>query len=200
MRLSNSTSVHVVVDNVGVGPVAAIAALQLADWKWMLKVNLLGVIHGVPAFLPLLRKNSDGGHIVSTASVGGLAAMLNLGAYAVSKFRIVALAESLAQELAAEQSPIGVSVLVPGTVRTNIARSSCNRPADLGARALVDVDLEDGPDLGIRWLDPDDVGSRVIDGMAAGELYIVTHPAVWPVVEARHQAIAATFEAQSAHL
>lgn len=190
-------AVHVVVNNAGVGPMAPIAQLQLSDWEWMLGVNLWGVIHGVHSFLPLLRNNPDGGHIVNTASVGGLATMPALGAYAVSKFGIVALTETLAQELAAEQSPVGASILVPGTVRTNIARSSRNRPTELGDGALTDVDLEGGPDTGMRWLEPDDIGRRVIEGMAAGELYIVTHPEAWPVVDTRHQAIAAAFAHQN---
>lgn len=193
-------AVHVVVNNAGVGPLAPIADLQLSDWKWMLGVNLWGVIHGVHAFLPLLRNNTDGGHIVNTASIGGLATGPGLGAYTVSKYGIVALTETLAQELAAEESKVGASVLVPGTVRTNIANSTRNRPAELGSGKLADVDLARGPDMGMRWLEPDDIGKRVIDGMATGELYIVTHPEAWPAVEARHQAIAAAFEAESAHV
>ncbi len=191
-------AVHVVVNNAGVGPLAPIADLQLSDWQWMLQVNLWGVIHGVHVFLPMLKANTEGGHIVNTSSIGGLVPGPGLGAYNVSKYGIVALTETLAMELAAEGSPVGASVLVPGTVRTGIGNSSRNRPADATGGALADVDLEAGPDLGMTWLEPDDVGRMVIDGIAAGDLYIVTHPEGWPMVAGRHQAIADAFAAAAA--
>lgn len=77
-------AVHVVVNNAGVGPMAPIAALELSDWQWLLEVNLWGVIHGVHTFLPLLKQNPDGGHIVNTASIGGLVTGPGMGAYNVS--------------------------------------------------------------------------------------------------------------------
>ncbi len=191
-------AVHVVVNNAGVGPMAPIADLQLSDWQWMLQVNLWGVIHGVHVFLPLLKANAEGGHIVNTASIGGLVPGPGLGAYNVSKYGIVALTETLAMELAAEGSAVGASVLVPGTVRTAISNSTRNRPGDATGGALADVDLAAGPDLGMTWLEPDDVGRIVIDGVAAGDLYIVTHPEGWPMVAGRHQAIADAFAAAAA--
>jgi len=186
--------VHVVVNNAGVGPFARVADLDLSDWHWMLEVNLWGVIHGVHTFLPLLNKNPEGGHIVNTASIGGFASFPGLGAYAVSKFGIVALTETLAQELAEEQSKVGASILLPGTVRTNIKNSSRNRPADLAGGHLTDVDLEGSPGHGMQWLEPEDVGRIVVGGIRSGDLYIVTHPEAWPQVEARLKTIADAFE------
>jgi NAD(P)-dependent dehydrogenase (short-subunit alcohol dehydrogenase family) len=187
-------AVHVVVNNAGVGPFAPIADLELSDWRWMVEVNLWGVIHGVHRFLPLLLKNPDGGHIVNTASVGGLVSMPGLGAYAVTKFGIVALTETLAAELAQAHSAVGASVLVPSTVRSNIKNSSRNRPQELGTGGLADVDLEDpSHDIGMRWLEPDDVGSLVVDGMGRGDLYIVTHPEAFAPVQDRFDAIATAF-------
>ena len=191
-------AVHVVVNNAGVGPMAPIADLQLADWDWMLGVNLWGVIHGVHTFLPLLEKNREGGHIVNTASIGGLVPGPGLGAYNVTKFGVVALTEVLAMELAAAGSPVGASVIVPGTVRTDIGNSLRNRPAEASGGALANADLEAGPDLGMKWLEPDDIGRITIEAMAAGDLYIVTHPEGWPMVERRHQAIADAFAAAAA--
>ena len=191
-------AVHVVVNNAGVGPMAPIADLQLSDWQWMLQVNLWGVIHGVHVFLPLLKANAEGGHIVNTASIGGLVPGPGLGAYNVSKYGIVALTETLAMELAAEGSAVGASVLVPGTVRTGIGRSTRNRPGGATGGALTDVDLEAGPDLGMTWLEPDDVGRILIDAIAAGDLYVVTHPEGWPMVASRQQAIADAFAAAAA--
>jgi NAD(P)-dependent dehydrogenase (short-subunit alcohol dehydrogenase family) len=184
-------TVHVLCNNAGIGPMGRISDLLIEDWRWMMGVNLWGVIHGVQAFLPLLRANADGGHIVNTASVGGLVTMPGLGAYAVSKYGVVALSETLAQELAAEGSRVGVTVLCPGPTRTNIKTSSRNRPATLGhGGGLTDVDLEK-TEFGAtaRWLEPEEVGRIVVTAMRQGELYAFTHPEQLNVVEARFAAI-----------
>ena len=98
-------TVHVVCNNAGIGPMAAIKDLTMDDWHWILGVNLYGVIHGVHAFLPILRANPGGGHIVNTASMAGLAAPPRIGSYAVAKYGVVALTEVLAAELAAAERP-----------------------------------------------------------------------------------------------
>ncbi len=191
-------TVHVVCNNAGIGPMAAIADLTMDDWHWMLGVNLYGVIHGVQTFLPILQANPDGGHIVNTASMAGLVAHARLGAYAVAKYGVVALTEVLAEELAAAGSKVGVSVLCPGTVRTNIGTSSRNRPAQLADGALADVDiaLENNPVH--RWIDPEDAGAVVVRAIRRGDLYALTHPDWYPMVEQRHRAIAAAFRQQAA--
>jgi NAD(P)-dependent dehydrogenase (short-subunit alcohol dehydrogenase family) len=125
-------TVHVICNNAGIGPMARIAELTIDDWRWMMGVNLWGVIHGVTAFLPILRSNGDGGHIVNTASIGGLVTMSGLGAYSVTKYGVVALSETLAQELEEEHSSVGVTVLCPGPTRTNIKTSTRTRPPQLG--------------------------------------------------------------------
>jgi NAD(P)-dependent dehydrogenase (short-subunit alcohol dehydrogenase family) len=183
-------TVHVLCNNAGIGPMAKLADLTLEDWRWMIGVNLWGVIHGVTAFLPMLRANPDGGHIVNTASVGGLTTMPTLGAYAVTKFGVVALSETLNQELAEEGSKVGVTILCPGPTRTNIKTSTRNRPAASRTGALQDVDLE-ATDFGAkaRWLEPDEVGRIVIGAIERGELYAFTHPEMFYRVEERFQAI-----------
>ena len=193
-------TVHVVCNNAGIGPMAAIKDLTMDDWHWMLGVNLYGVIHGVHTFLPMLRANPDGGWIVNTASMAGLAAPTRIGAYAVAKYGVVALSEVLAAELAAEGSRVGVSVLCPGTVRTNIGTSSRNRPADLPDRGLRDVDiqLEDNPDY--RWIGPGEAGAVVVRAVKRGYLYALTHPDGYPQVRQRHEAIAAAFREQAAEV
>ena len=127
-------AVHVLCNNAGVGSGAAVAAMTAADWDWILAVNLRGVINGVQAFLPRLKANSEGGHIVNTASMSGLRVRPNAGAYAVTKFGIMALTETLALELEAEGSKVGVTVLCPGMVHTNIKSSTRNRPGGCGSR------------------------------------------------------------------
>ena len=190
-------TVHVVCINAGIGPLAPVKDLTLDDWRRMLGVNLWGVIHGVHTFLPILSANPDGGHIVNTASMAGLVAHARLGAYSTAKYGVVALTEALAEELAADGSRVGVSVLCPGTVHTNIGTSSRNRPAELGDAGFkdVDIELEDNPRY--RWIYPEQAGQVVVRAIKRGDLYALTHPDWYPQVAARHQAIAAAFAEQA---
>jgi NAD(P)-dependent dehydrogenase (short-subunit alcohol dehydrogenase family) len=188
-------TVHVVCNNAGVGPLAPIADLTMADWDWVLGVNLYGVIHGVQAFLPILKANPDGGHIVNTASMAGLVAPPRMAAYCVSKFGVVALTEVLAAELAADGSRVGASVLCPGTVRTRIGTSSRNRPPRLAQGGLADVDISQDDNPYYRWISPEDAGAIVVRAIRRGDLYAFTHPEWYAMVEPRHQAIAAAFRA-----
>ncbi len=189
-------AVHVVCNNAGIGPLAPVADLTLDDWRWMLGVNLWGVIHGVHTFLPVLKQNRDGGHIVNTASMAGLVAGPRLGAYAAAKYGVVGLTEVLAAELAADNSRVGVSVLCPGTIHTNIGTSSRNRPADLPDAGFkdIDIELEDNPRY--RWVYPDVAGAVVVRAIKRGDLYALTHPDWYPMVAERHEAIAAAFREQ----
>jgi NAD(P)-dependent dehydrogenase (short-subunit alcohol dehydrogenase family) len=188
-------AVHVVCNNAGIGPWARIADLSIDDWRWMIGVNLWGVIHGVHVFLPLLRGNPDGGHIVNTASMAGLVPTPQLGAYVVTKFGVVGLTETLAIELAEEGSRVGVSVLCPGPVHTNIGRSSRNRPAHLPEAGFADVRLEDQPlrRPGYGWMDPDEAGAVVVDAIKNSRLYALTHPSAVAGVEQRFQRILEAF-------
>jgi NAD(P)-dependent dehydrogenase (short-subunit alcohol dehydrogenase family) len=186
-------TIHLLCNNAGVGPLGRIADLSIDDWRWVLNVNLWGVIHGVQTFLPILRANADGGYILNTASIGGLVTMPGLGPYAVSKYGVVALSETLAQELAEEKAPVGVTVLCPGPTRTNIKSSTRNRPRSSGAAGgLVDIDLEN-TEFGVsqRWIEPRDVGRIAIDAMRRGQLYAYTHPEQLSAVETRFAAIMA---------
>ena len=191
-------AVHVVCNNAGIGPLAPVADLTLDDWRWMLGVNLWGVIHGVHTFLPILKQNRDGGHIVNTASMAGLVAGPRLGAYAAAKYGVVGLTEVLAAELAADNSRVGVSVLCPGTVHTNIGTSSRNRPADLPDAGFkdIDIELEDNPNY--RWIYPEQAGQVVVRAIKRGDLYALTHPDWYPMVAERHEAIAEAFREQEA--
>jgi NAD(P)-dependent dehydrogenase (short-subunit alcohol dehydrogenase family) len=186
-------TVHVVCNNAGIGPLAPIAELTMDDWRWIIGVNLYGVIHGVQTFLPILSANPDGGHIVNTASMAGLVATPRLGAYSVTKYGVVALTEVLAAELEAAGSAVGASVLCPGTVRTNIGTSSRNRPEHLPDAGLIDVDisLEENPRF--RWITPEDAGAVVVRAIKGGDLYALTHPDWYPMVQQRHESIAAAF-------
>ena len=191
-------AVHVVCNNAGIGPLAPVADLTLDDWRWMIGVNLWGVIHGVHTFLPILKQNREGGHIVNTASMAGLVAGPRLGAYAAAKYGVVGLTEVLAAELASDNSRVGVSVLCPGTVHTNIGHSSRNRPAGLPDAGFkdIDIELEDNPMY--RWIYPEEAGAVVVRAIKRGDLYALTHPDWYPRVAKRHEAIAEAFRQQAA--
>lgn len=183
-------AVHVLVNNAGVGPLGPIADMTIQDWRWVTDVNLFGVIHGVQAFLPLLKANEDGGYIVNTASVSGVVSAPMTAAYAVSKFGVVALSEVLSQELALEGSRVGVSVLLPGPTRTSISTGSRNRPA--GPAGLKDYDMEEmGLFESIPWKEPTQIGDIVIEAMARGELHVFTHTVMLDELRARHRTIEA---------
>jgi NAD(P)-dependent dehydrogenase (short-subunit alcohol dehydrogenase family) len=187
---------HVVVNNAGIGPMGRIADLTIDDWRWMIDVNLWGVIHGIQAFLPILRANDEGGHIVNTSSMAGLVGAPNLGSYTLTKYGVLGLTEVLAKELEEDGSKVGATVLCPGTIHTNIGTSSRNRPAG-NSGSLSDVDIsQEGAEVdmsALRWMIPVEVGGIVVDAIRRGELYAITHPEWWPMVEERFAGIAAAF-------
>jgi NAD(P)-dependent dehydrogenase (short-subunit alcohol dehydrogenase family) len=191
---------HVFCNNAGVASTASLVDMALSDWEWLLGVNLWGVIHGIKAFLPLLKANSDGGHLVNTASVAGLHVTAGLGAYSVSKFAVMALSETLALDLAAEGSSVGVTVLCPGPVSSNLGSSQRNRPSELAGGAFVDRDLQavEGGG-GVRWIDPHTVGDILVRAIKRGDLYAFTHPEWASIVQERHDRIAAAFADVLAH-
>jgi NAD(P)-dependent dehydrogenase (short-subunit alcohol dehydrogenase family) len=184
-------TVNVIVNNAGIGPFARLADLTEADWRWIVDVNLWGVIHGVSVFLPILQTAPGGGHIVNTASMAGLRPGPNLGAYTVTKYGVVALTETLAIELEQDGSQVGATVLCPGTVHTNIGSSTRNRPPGLeGAFADGDVPMVEGR----TWMEPDEVGDITVEAIRNGDLYAVTHPAMFPPVQERFDRITEAFE------
>ena len=123
---------HVVCNNAGVAVISAVHEQTLADWQWVMGVNLWGVIHGVHAFLPRMLAGGDEGHIVNTASMAGLTTAPFMSIYDVTKHGVVALSESLYKELELSGALVGVSVVCPGLINTNIIRSARNRPAEFG--------------------------------------------------------------------
>ena len=173
-------TVHVLCNNAGVGGGGQIADLTLADWKWVLDVNLWGVIHGLHSFLPRLLANPDGGHVVNTASMAGLFASAGMGPYNATKFAVVAISETLSKELQAAGSSVGVSVLCPGFVRTNIFDSQRNRPAALRNATKAVGDARVRNDILKRFLetamDPADVAEHVRDAIVEDRFWITTHP------------------------
>ncbi len=124
-------AVHVLCNNAGVFLAGRLWERTLADWEWVLGVNVLGVVHAIRAFVPLMLQQDTEGHIVNTASMAGLTSMPYAGVYHVSKHSVVSLSEVLHHELAMSGSKLKVSVLCPGLVNTRIVDADRNRPAAL---------------------------------------------------------------------
>ena len=186
--------VDIVVNNAGIGPLGRVKDLTLNDWRWMIDVNLWGVVHGVTTFLPILEANPEGGHIVNTASMASFSPKPAQAAYSVTKFGVAALTETMALELAEDGSKVHVTLLAPGTVHTNIKNSSRNRPPGLEG-GLKDVDISQGNHRGgVRWIDPIQAGRVTTRAIRNDDLYALTHPEWWPMVAQRQEEIRAAFE------
>jgi NAD(P)-dependent dehydrogenase (short-subunit alcohol dehydrogenase family) len=190
--------VHILVNNAGVGGGGPYGAWTNATWDWTLGVNLMAVIWGIEIFGPLIEQHGEGGHIVSTASIAGL---LSLGSnqYNVSKYGVVALSEGLRGELAPRG--IGVSVLCPGFVRTQIMDSVRNlpqrfeRPSDERLAALQSSEwFKLVRDRVSKGIDPSNVGELVREGIENDWPYIFTDVEFEPMIEARFAAIKQGFD------
>jgi NAD(P)-dependent dehydrogenase (short-subunit alcohol dehydrogenase family) len=178
--LATFGAVHLLCNNAGVGTEAAVWESTLAEWEWVLGVNLWGVIHGVRVFVPIMLAQDTECHVVNTASVAGLISGPGLGVYKVSKHGVVALSETLHHELAERGAKVKVSVLCPGIVRTRIMESERNRPEHVAAAGPLD------PASQARWemlrqlvpagMPPAQVADAVFAALRKDQFYILTHP------------------------
>ena len=161
----------------------------LDDWNWVLGINVMGVVHGIRAFVPRMIDDGAPGHIVNTASLGGLITSPTNPIYIVSKHAVVALSETLQHDFTARELPLGCSVLCPGFVRTAIASSDRNRanaPVLSGSAARIRERFQQGID---RGLEPEAVGDLVVAAIREDRFYIHTDPALLDIVRARFDAI-----------
>jgi NAD(P)-dependent dehydrogenase (short-subunit alcohol dehydrogenase family) len=198
-------AVHVVCNNAGVAGGGLAWQVQAPVWDWIVGVNLFGVVHGIRSFVPHLIAQGEG-HVVNTASVAGLLGSPGLSPYCATKHAVVGLSESLAHDLAAVGSPVGVSVLCPGFVRTRIAEADRNWPARYGPLPVTDDQpgademrqaiagaIESG-------LDPVVVADAVRDAIVAGRFWILTHPEFNDAVVGRYREAVVGGDAGSALL
>jgi NAD(P)-dependent dehydrogenase (short-subunit alcohol dehydrogenase family) len=169
----------------------------LQDFAWVIAVNLFGVIHGIQAFLPHLRANGVG-HIVNTASTSGLYHLPRMGPYNASKAAVVALSETLRFELDAEGCGVGVSVLCPSWVRTNITTSDRNRPERFSytleseqMAGAAEYKAKRREQLATIAIDPADVADQVCDAVLTDRFYVLTHPESVALFEQRTMRIIA---------
>ena len=187
-------AVHVLCNNAGVGTSAPISQTSMADWEWTIGIDLWGPIYGVKAFLPIMERQGEG-HLNSTASMAGLIAGASLGAYNVAKHGVVALMASLERDLRLVGSPLHASVLCPGPINTNIIHSERNRAAESAAEH---IDTRQGEkfwrmltDQLAHGMDPDEVGTMVLDAVQADRFWVLTHPQMAGFVERQVAAMVA---------
>ncbi len=191
---------HFVFNNAGVGSGGMIWENSLKDWEWVLGVNVMGVVHGLRTFTPMMldAAKSDPsyqGHIVNTASMAGLLNPPNMGVYNVSKHAVVSLTETLYQDLSLVTDQISASVLCPFFVATGINESARNRP-----QGMTDADVKLTPSQKIGQamtskavtsgkVSAADVAAMVFDAIRANRFYIYSHPKAIKSVQTRMEDI-----------
>lgn len=170
--------VHIVVANAGVGAIGRVRDASYDDWDWTGSVNLGGVINTIQEFLPIVRSQGEGGHIIATSSMGGLTPLPHGGVYSVQKAAVVAIMEALYTELADEG--ISASVVCPGMTRTNIGETLKLRPERYAEHGVTLAPMppprpDDPPGPMALAMDPIELGARVLRGVLSDDLYILTH-------------------------
>ncbi|WP_347485544.1 SDR family oxidoreductase [Vandammella animalimorsus] len=185
---------HFVFNNAGVSAAGLVWENTPQEWAWVMGVNLMGVVHGVHSFTPMMLQAARQdpawrGHIVNTASMAGLLTPPNMGLYNVSKHAVVALTETLYQDLRLVTEQIGASVLCPYFVPTGIADSGRNRPQALAGQALT-ASQRVGQAMGKKAVQSGkvsaaDVAQMVFDAIAQDRFYIYSHPQALGPVQTR---------------
>jgi NADP-dependent 3-hydroxy acid dehydrogenase YdfG len=166
--------IHVLCNNAGMGLVGPIKMTRFADWDWGLSVMIGGVVNGLQIIIPRILKHSEGGHIVSTASMAAIIPIPGTVIYTAAKGAVVAISETLRGELAPDN--IGVSAFCPGPVVTNIRETGKIRPAQYQDSGLKEREkqLADRPNSP-NWMSIEECGERVLRGIQRNDLYIFTH-------------------------
>ena len=196
IALDTFGALHIAVNNAGVAMHGTpVEQVTLQEWNWLIGVNVMGVIHSIRTFVPLIRAAGQGGHVVNTGSMSSFFVRegREQGAYAMSKYAVLALSEALEQEL--KGTGIGVSVLCPGGVTTAIFQSAANRPDRFGgsySRPRQET-LQTSAIAGTA-LPPETIGRRVLQAIRDDEFLIVTHTQERQAVTARLDRIKAAFD------
>lgn len=193
--------VHVVCNNAGVAVSGNIADMTYQDWDWVMKVNLDGVVNGVVSFVNHIKEHGEGGHFVNTASIAGQFGMGGLSVYNATKFAVVGMSEAMRQDLAGDN--IGISVLCPGFVATNIFSSERNRPDALGgpdasgfgAGLDISADQQETMQQAMgQIMDPAVIGDMVLHSIQNDVFYILSHAQFREPLAMRAQEIAGSFD------
>ncbi len=189
-------AVHLVANNAGVAEGGSVWDNTVADWEWVLGVNLWGVVHGVRTFTPIMLAQGTEGHIVNTASVAGLISPPGMGIYCVSKHAVVTLSECLYQDLRQKSDKVTCSVLCPAYVPTGIADSERNRPAALAQgrqKSAEDLALDANLKKAVQSgkLTAADVAQQVYEAVRDERFYILTHPKIKASIQWRMEDVLA---------
>jgi NAD(P)-dependent dehydrogenase (short-subunit alcohol dehydrogenase family) len=183
---------HLLFNNAGVAAGGLAWESSVRDWEWVLGVNLWGVIHGVRVFTPILLAQGTEAHIVNTSSVAGLVNPQLMAVYNVSKHAVVSLSETLYHDLRMVGSKVGVSVLCPAFVATNISASERNRPADMtneapptASQAALKAQLDKAVASG--RISAEQVAQATFDAVRDDRFYVITHEKMMPSIELRLQ-------------
>jgi len=188
-------NVHIVCNNAGVAVAGRVDKMQYNDWDWGMGVNLDGVINGVRTFARRIKAHGEGGHFVNTASMAGLMPIPGGSVYTAAKYAVVGLSEVMRTDLA--RFDIGVSVLCPGGVITNVANSGRNRPENLKREtdtSRIGMGGGLGEAVSSDMLEPSVIGDMVLAAIMENDAYILSHPHLKPVVDKRFAAIEKSFE------
>ncbi len=162
---------HVLCNNAGIAGMGDPWKDPMTLWERIIGINVLGVVHGIRAFLPIMQDQGEG-HIVNTASMAGLIPVPGAAPYAATKHAVVAISESLYLELAAVGSPVGISALCPAFVKTRLMEHEPATVADPIANAMNDI-LRSGVEGGIPAAD---VADQVVEAIRSGRFWVLTHP------------------------
>lgn len=189
-------AVHLLFNNAGVAGGMNSWMSTPRDWAWVIGVNLMGVIHGLHAFVPRMLAHGEDGHIVNTASIAGLISGSSMAAYRTTKHAVVALSETLYLDLQAQDAPLGVSVLCPAWVRTGIAKSERNRPNALRNGSPTDGFTNHDAKIGAavqrsvaQGSEPAKIAAHTFDAIRDNRFYVLPHPQYKGAVAQRLQAI-----------
>lgn len=185
-------SVAVLCNNAGVVPSGrhrAIWEFPLEDWTWAINVNVMGVVHGLRAFVPRMLEQGAAAHIINTASIAGFVTGTKAPLYSTTKHAVVRITEALHAALSERKAPIGVTLLCPGLVRTEIYQSERNRPdplRPLGQSILSEADSTSNPST---MLDAETVADMAFDAVRGNRFYLLTTSAFDDAIRARSEAI-----------
>lgn len=188
--------IHLLVNNAGVAVVGPTELATFADWDWVMGVNLGGVINGIVTMLPRILSHGEGGHIVNTSSMSGMVPVGGTTIYSTAKAAVLTMMETMRPEL--ESRGVICSAFCPGAVQSNIAEAEETRPADLADSGYAEADerRRKGGNFFHLYRTADEVGRRVLEGILADELYILTHSEFLPGVTDRAHAMIASVPAR----
>lgn len=194
--ISEFGAIHVLCNNAGVYRGGALHKVTYQDWDWVMGVNVGGVINGIQTIVPRIVAQGEGGHVVNTASMAGLSGSAAMGIYNASKFAVVGMSEAMRADLAPEG--VGVSVLCPGMVRTQILESERNRPAEQAPRDAMAEQAAQSQNTFMQammatGIDVAEVGQMVLDGVREDRFWLLTHPEMRAMVEGRQQELLQSF-------